>query len=493
MKKCLLLCAIFFVGICVTAKAQNATNLDFNLRDGKVVITYALDYPADIKVYYSLDDGNTYKEITKATGDFGAFVTPSPMKRIDWDIFAEVKDLEYESDVALAIKVEAIANIYTAQAIEAAKQTISNEKADQYLIVRCDAIDAMIYIDSTGKGLPFDKGAIRIPIEAGKHHYKVMAPMYETNSETIEILAYQNKEITVSLVPMFATVKIEANANDIIYIDDEYVAKGEWNGRLMEGQHTLEARKDASHLAMPYIYEAVRRTKQTIDLKNLLPAALMMVTSKEDGADIYIDGEKKGNTKIASVVPVATHAIRLKKQGFENTDTTVILEHGKVADITLTMKPVVNKFFVMANVGYSIAPQMSYGVTVGSVKYWGWYLTATTNLSFDFKNYDFASVDNGYYTGEEKTTRFATTAGIIRRLNKTFYIKAGVGYGIRSLLWQKSDGDWVSIEGYSVKGLEASLGLQMMFGRFVLSLDGELPLSNIGSYSEIRIGVGYAF
>lgn len=493
MKRILLFCVILVVTICSTAMAQTASNLDFNLKDGKVVITYALDYPADIKAYYSLDDGNTYKEITKATGDLGALITPSPMKRIDWDAFAEVKNLEYESDVALVIKVEAIANVYTAQAIEATKRAVSNEKADQYLIVRCDAIDAMIYIDSTGKGLPFDKGAIRIPIDVGKHSYRVTAPMYEPSSETIEILAYQNKEISVSLVPMFATVKIEANAGDLIYIDGDCVAKGDWSGRLMEGRHKLEARKDTSYLAMPYIYEAVRGTEQTIDLKNLLPAALMMVTSKEADADIYIDGDKKGTTKIASVVSVATHAIRLKKQGFENTDTTVILEHGKVANITLAMKPVVNKFFVMANVAYSVAPQMSYGVTVGSVKYWGWYLTAVTNLSFDFKDYDLASVDKGYYTGEEKTTRFAATAGIIRRLNKTFYIKAGVGYGIRSLLWQKSDGDWVSIEGYSVKGLEASLGLQMMFGRFVLSLDGELPLSNIGNYSEIRIGIGYAF
>ena len=95
MKKCLLFCVIVFAAFCGKTVAQNVTNLDFALREGKVVITYALDYPADIKAYYSLDDGNSYKEITKATGDLGALVTPSPMKRIDWDAFAEVENLEY--------------------------------------------------------------------------------------------------------------------------------------------------------------------------------------------------------------------------------------------------------------------------------------------------------------------------------------------------------------------------------------------------------------
>lgn len=493
MKRILFFCVILVVTICSTAMAQTASNLDFNLKDGKVVITYALDYPADIKAYYSLDDGNTYKEITKATGDLGALITPSPMKRIDWDAFTEVKNLEYESDVALVIKVEAIANVYTAQAIEATKRAVSNEKADQYLIVRCDAIDAMIYIDSTGKGLPFDKGAIRIPIDVGKHSYRVTAPMYEPSSETVEILAYQNKEISVSLVPMFATVKIEANAGDLIYIDGDCVAKGDWSGRLMEGRHKLEARKDTSYLAMPYLYDAVRATKHTINLKNLIPAALMMIKSAEEGATIYIDDKDNGTTKSASLIAVGKHSIVLKKKGFENTDTTVMLEHGKVANITLAMQPVVNKFFATANIAYSLAPQMSYGLTVGSVKYWGWYLTAMTNFSFDFANHELASIGEGYYTGEEKTTRFAVTAGVIRRLNKMFYIKAGVGYGIRSLSWQKSDGNWVNIDGNSVRGLEASLGMQMMFGRFVFSLDGALPVSNFGNYGEIRIGVGYTF
>ena len=43
------------------------------------------------------------------------------------------------------------------------------------------------------------------------------------------------------------------------------------------------------------MYKAVKGTTQTINLKNATPAALLMVESKEEGANIYIDGENKGN------------------------------------------------------------------------------------------------------------------------------------------------------------------------------------------------------
>jgi hypothetical protein len=83
--------------------------------------------------------------------------------------------------------------------------------------------------------------------------------------------------------------------------------------------------------------------------------------------------------------------------------------------------------------------------------------------------------------------------GIVRRLNKIFYLKVGVGYGIRNLSWQKSDGDWVNIAPNSFSGLEASVGMQMMFGHFVLSADAVVPPTKIGKYCEARIGVGFAF
>ena len=494
MKKCLLFCVIVFAAFCGKTVAQNVTNLDFALREGKVVITYALDYPADIKAYYSLDDGNSYKEITKATGDLGALVTPSPMKRIDWDAFAEVENLEYESDVALVIKVEAIANAYTKQAMEAAKKMVKEEKADQYLIVRCADDGAMLYLDSTGTGLPFTKGVIRIPVASGNHTYKIEAPMYETESGQIDVLAYQNKELAVNLKPLFSEVTAIADPEYLIYIDGDYMAKGQWKGRLLQGKHILEARKGEKYLSMPYMYEAVKGTTQTINLKNSAPAALMIVESEEADVAMFIDGEDKGiQTKVADIISVGKHDIKLKKHGFENTDTTVILEHGNVANVILKMQPVTNKFFFLGNIAYSMSPQTSYGITLGTVKYWGWYLSATTNLDFSSMGYEFVEPTEGYYTGKTSTSRFAATVGIVRRLNKIFYLKAGVGYGIRNLSWQKSDGDWVNIAPNSFSGLEASVGMQMMFGHFVLSADAVVPPTKIGKYCEARIGVGFAF
>lgn len=493
MKKCLLFCVIVFAAFCGKTVAQNVTNLDFTLQEGKVVITYALDYPADIKAYYSLNDGKNYTEITKATGDLGAFVTPSPMKRIDWDAFAEVRDLEYESDVALVIKVEAIANVYTKQAIDAAPKMVGEEKADQYLIVRCEDTGAMLYLDTTGVGLPFDNGVLRLPLQPGSHTYKIEAPMYDPDSGSIDVLAYQNKEISIKLKPLFDEVMVITNPTYLIYIDDEYKATGEWKGRLLQGMHKLEARKDEKHLSLPVEYDVQKGTTCTIDLKNVLPATLLSIVSSELDARIFVDGEEKGITPAELTLGVGTRKLKLRKQGFENADTTVVLEHGKIANVNLAMKPITNKLFFLANAAYALSPQLSYGLTIGTVKYWGWYISATSNLVFDGMNYSEAEPTVGYYTGESSTTRFATTVGVIRRLNKTFYLKAGVGYGVRSLSWQKSDGDWVNVAPYSHKGIEVSLGMQMMLGGFVLSAEAVVPPTEFDKYCEARIGIGFAF
>lgn len=158
-------------------------------------------------------------------------------------------------------------------------------------------------------------------------------------------------------------------------------------------------------------------------------------------------------------------------------------------------KTVNSIFFVMANAAYSVAPQTSFGLTVGSAKKLGWYVNLTSNFSFKITGYEcdasgtISDVTFEYsYLGEKATSRFGATAGMVFRIYDPLYAYAGVGYGFRNVFWQLEDGNWVKCTDDSYKGVALDAGLMLHFGGFGFSLG----VQSIGvKYLEAKIGVGY--
>lgn len=158
-------------------------------------------------------------------------------------------------------------------------------------------------------------------------------------------------------------------------------------------------------------------------------------------------------------------------------------------------KTVGSAFFVMANVAYSIAPQTSFGLTVGSVKKVGWY--ASLSSDFRFKNADYecdysGAIDGSSfeysYSGEKTTSRFGATAGLVVRLSDPLYAYVGGGYGFRNVFWELENGKWAKCTDDSYRGVSMDAGLMLHFGGFGLSLG----VQTIGiNYMEAKIGLGY--
>lgn len=80
--------------------------------------------------------------------------------------------------------------------------------------------------------------------------------------------------------------------------------------------------------------------------------------------------------------------------------------------------------------------------------------------------------------------------GGVMRLNDMMYLKAGLGFGNRSLSWKTLDDRWVRNGGYSAVGVDVSAGMMFNFGGFVLSLD--VVTTNFSIF-EGRVGLGYCF
>ena len=102
----------------------------------------------------------------------------------------------------------------------------------------------------------------------------------------------------------------------------------------------------------------------------------------------------------------------------------------------------------------------------------------------------FVGEDLPFYKDEYAKTVLSVMGGGVMRLNDMMYLKAGVGFGNRSLSWKTLDDRWVRNGGYSAVGVDVSAGMMFRFGGFVLSLDA---VTTNFSIFEGRVGLGYSF
>ncbi len=153
--------------------------------------------------------------------------------------------------------------------------------------------------------------------------------------------------------------------------------------------------------------------------------------------------------------------------------------------------------FATLNGAYTNTENPSVGFTFGQVQKFGWFASVMSGFHFaglapaaDSDANGFVGEDLPFYKDEYAKTVLSIMGGGVMRLNDMMYLKAGVGFGNRSLSWKTLDDRWVRNCGYSAVGVDLSAGMMFNFGGFVLSLDAVTTNFKI---FEGKIGLGYSF
>lgn len=162
------------------------------------------------------------------------------------------------------------------------------------------------------------------------------------------------------------------------------------------------------------------------------------------------------------------------------------------------------KTFLLAEYGYSVNPQHSWGLMFGQVyKYAGWYISGRTNFPLWLPQPSYNAFEGGlinghlpFYSGEVKHSHYIANVGVVwdmsfnKWTNSMIALYAGVGYGARYSLWQTVDGQWVKYVPTSHKGVSLQVGFVGAVKGFTMNVG----LSTIGyQYAEIEAGVGWTF
>lgn len=163
------------------------------------------------------------------------------------------------------------------------------------------------------------------------------------------------------------------------------------------------------------------------------------------------------------------------------------------------------KTLVLGQLGYSIAPQLSYGAMIGQMyREYGWFVSGRSNFYFSEPTAlacnaeGYIDGERPFYSGNSTTTHYVINGGfmmnVLEQITKNkfntlgFYV--GAGYGKRELQWETAKGEWVTFNSDSYKGISANIGV---FGS-VHGLTLNVGVNTIAfKYMEIEVGVGYMF
>ena len=151
--------------------------------------------------------------------------------------------------------------------------------------------------------------------------------------------------------------------------------------------------------------------------------------------------------------------------------------------------------FLTLNAAITQYGDLSYGLTIGNYRKFGWFFSAMTNFNFNAFSTDYECgndllVGTYYpdYTGKDVFSALSVTGGLIYKVVHPVALRLGVGYGVRNTAYELGGGELVKNTDISASGVEVSLGAMMRFGKFIVSVDA---VSTNFKVFEAKIGLGF--
>ena len=275
--------------------------------------------------------------------------------------------------------------------------------------------DAKVSIDGVLQSSSLD-GEYSAMLPYGSHTYKVEAGGYISKSGSFTISNSDMTPINVSLVSAMATVSVTCLTPAVsLYVDKKSVGTIPWTGSLKEGMHLIEAKKEG--------YRSQQRTinlsqQQKLDVAFNELAAIqgnLSVNYKPFGADVYIDGNKVGQSpRVFNGLLVGNHKVEIKKDGYGTESKQVNILEGQTATLagmlsTNTTVPTSTGSTLSDN---TITIPVKKGISIDMVRVEAGTFTMGATPEMKDPDYDYdekpthqVTLTNDYYIGKYEVTQ----------------------------------------------------------------------------------------
>ena len=186
--------------------------------------------------------------------------------------------------------------------------------------------DAVVFINNKKVGTtPYQSDKMA----SGTYNIRVVKDMYKTTEQTFTIADENTTNAVVKLSANFVNLTIDTDIDSDIYIDEQYKGKGKWSGRIFDGAHFVEVKKD-KHRTISKNLNLVLGKDVNIEIEAPEPITGMLdISSVPVKADIYINGKHYGTTpRIISDLLIGDYTLKLEKQGCASVTKIITIEEN---------------------------------------------------------------------------------------------------------------------------------------------------------------------
>lgn len=366
------------------------------------------------------------------------------------------------------------------------------------LVISSNPPMARIIIDGKAVGeTPLRINAILIGEHTLRLEKEGCAPLVKTI--TIE----ENKTLTLNeTLDTGRSIMVKTDRKgDKIYVDGDYVGETPRETPLGFGHHTVRVVRNGVKVEKEV--DIMDSTRNGLDLVFEF-GRLITISTDQTGDVVMVDGERVGTSPVSVDLPEGRHSIHAQRdKKYADKDIEVLKEGGETSYKLVLHGETISDFvrngvsFVTLNAAYGFDARKSIGFCVGSVKSFGWFVTAMSNFQFDAMDYNKVADANGLvdgyypnYSGETSYTRLSIMGGLLVKISGPLCLRIGAGYGAQYVAWNTTDGNRVKMSSLSLSGVDVTAGLQLNLKGFTISADA--VTTNFQTL-EAKIGLGYCW
>ena len=170
---------------------------------------------------------------------------------------------------------------------------------------------------------------------SGTYNIRVVKDMYKTTEQTFTITDGNTTDALLDMAANFINLTVETDPDSDIYIDEQLKGKGKWSGRISDGAHFVEVKKD-KHRTVSKNLNLVLGKDEVIKIEAPAPITGMLdVSSLPVKANVYLNGKHYGTTpRIISDLIIGDYTLKLEKEGCASVTKNITIEENQ----TLTIK-----------------------------------------------------------------------------------------------------------------------------------------------------------
>ncbi len=170
-------------------------------------------------------------------------------------------------------------------------------------------------------------------VPGGTHTISLRKQWYIPKKEAVQLTSGQNLEIQIQMKEAFANISISTENEADIYINDQYKAKTNWNGRLEPGLYTIEARKN-KHRTDSRKIQVISGEPQSLQLNPMPITGDLKIASDPFDAIVLINGEKKGKTPLTlRNLLIGEYTLEMKKNGYGTLRQSILVTKNEITFI----------------------------------------------------------------------------------------------------------------------------------------------------------------